>query len=70
LSRCRALTESRQRGVAFLSRADSDWQHEKLRELGSIGVVQFDVYPMTEWQQETLNAYGKEIIPQFTGVAV
>jgi probable F420-dependent oxidoreductase len=42
---------------------------EKLRELESIGVNQFDVYLMTEGQQETLAAYGKEIIPQFSGVA-
>jgi hypothetical protein len=42
---------------------------EKLRERESIGVDQFDVYLMTDGQQETLNAYGKEIIPQFTGVA-
>jgi probable F420-dependent oxidoreductase len=41
----------------------------KLRELESIGVDQFDIYLMTEGQDETLAAYGKEIIPQFTGVA-
>ncbi len=42
---------------------------EKLRELESIGVDQFNIYLMTEGQEETLDAYGKEIIPQFTGVA-
>src|SRR5919198_236261 len=41
---------------------------EKLRELESIGVDQFDIYLMTKGQDETLDAYGKEIIPQFTGV--
>jgi probable F420-dependent oxidoreductase len=41
----------------------------KLRELESIGVDQFNVYLMTHAQQETLDAYGKQIIPQFTGVA-
>ncbi len=41
---------------------------EKLRELESIGVDQFNIYLMTEGQQETLEAYGKEIIPQFSGV--
>jgi probable F420-dependent oxidoreductase len=40
----------------------------KLRELESIGADQFDIYLMTEGQDETLAAYGKEIIPQFTGV--
>ena len=42
---------------------------EKLRELESIGVDQFDTYLMTKGQDETLEAYGKDIIPQFTGVA-
>jgi hypothetical protein len=41
----------------------------RLRELGSIGVDEFDVSLMTEGQQETLNAYGKRSIPQFTGVS-
>src|SRR5438045_2700966 len=41
----------------------------KLRELESIGVDQFDIYLMPQGQDETLEAYGKEIIPQFTGVA-
>ena len=42
---------------------------EKLRELESVGVDQFNVYLMTDGQEETLDAYGKEIIPQFSGVA-
>jgi probable F420-dependent oxidoreductase len=42
---------------------------EKLRELESIGVDQFDIYLMTKGQDETLAAYGKDVIPQFTGVA-
>ena len=41
---------------------------EKLRELESIGVDHFAVYLMTEGQEQTLEAYGREIIPQFTGV--
>jgi probable F420-dependent oxidoreductase len=41
----------------------------KLRELESVGVDQFDIYLMTKGADETLAAYGKEIIPQFTGVA-
>jgi len=40
----------------------------KLRELESIGVDQFNIYLMTHGRQETLDAYGGEIIPQFTGV--
>jgi hypothetical protein len=42
---------------------------EKLKELESIGVDQFNIYLMTQGQDETLSAYGKEIIPQFSSVA-
>jgi len=42
---------------------------EKLRELEAVGVDQFNIYLMTEGQEETLETYGREIIPQFTGVA-
>jgi probable F420-dependent oxidoreductase len=42
---------------------------EKLRELESVGVDQFNVYLMTQGQEETLATYGKDIIPQFSGVA-
>jgi probable F420-dependent oxidoreductase len=42
---------------------------KKLKELESIGVDQFDVYLMTEGQEQTLETYGKEIIPRFAGVA-
>jgi probable F420-dependent oxidoreductase len=42
---------------------------EKLRELASIGVDQFNIYLMTEGQDETLASYGGEIIPRFSGVA-
>jgi probable F420-dependent oxidoreductase len=41
----------------------------KLKELESIGVSQFNVYLMTEGQEETLAAYGSDIIPRFSGVA-
>ena len=40
----------------------------KLRELESIGVDQFNVYLMTEGQEEVLAAYGDNIIPEFAGV--
>ena len=42
---------------------------KKLKELESIGVDQFNIYLMTHAQEETLQAYGEEIIPQFTHVA-
>ena len=41
---------------------------EKLEELESIGVDQFNIYLMTEGQEETLETYGREIIPRFAGV--
>jgi probable F420-dependent oxidoreductase len=41
---------------------------EKLRELESIGVDQFNIYLMTEGQEQTLETYGREIIPRFAGV--
>src|SRR5438477_2427852 len=42
---------------------------EKLRELESVGVDQFNIYLMTNSQEATLEVYGKEILPQFSGVA-
>ena len=42
---------------------------QKLKELESIGVDQFNIYLMTEGQEETLAAYGDRIIPEFAGVA-
>ena len=40
----------------------------KLRELEAVGVDQFNIYLMTHAQEETLQAYGDSIIPQFTAV--
>jgi probable F420-dependent oxidoreductase len=42
---------------------------QKLRELEEIGVDQFNVYLMTQGQEETLKAYGDGIIPAFAGIA-
>ena len=36
---------------------------EKLAQLESIGVDQFNIYLMTEGQEQTLETYGREIIP-------
>src|SRR5215207_6366694 len=41
---------------------------EKLVELESIGVDQFNVYLMTEGQEATLETYGREIIPRVAEV--
>jgi probable F420-dependent oxidoreductase len=48
---------------------DADACAKKLRELEAVGVDQFNIYLMTHGQEETLEAYGREIIPQFAGVA-
>ncbi len=40
----------------------------KLQELESIGVDQFNIYLMTQGQEEILQTYGRDILPQFSGV--
>jgi probable F420-dependent oxidoreductase len=40
----------------------------KLKELEAVGVDQFNVYLMTHSQEATLEAYGKDVIPQFARV--
>jgi alkanesulfonate monooxygenase SsuD/methylene tetrahydromethanopterin reductase-like flavin-dependent oxidoreductase (luciferase family) len=42
---------------------------EKLRELERVGVDQFNIYLMTHGQEETLKAYGDDVIPAFAHVA-
>ena len=41
----------------------------KLQELAGVGVDQFNIYLMTHGQEETLQAFGDEIIPGFSEVA-
>jgi probable F420-dependent oxidoreductase len=41
----------------------------KLRALEAVGVDQLNVYLMTNAQEETLEAYGRDLIPQFAGAA-
>jgi probable F420-dependent oxidoreductase len=41
----------------------------KLRELEAVGVDQFNIYLMTHGQEETLKAYGDDVIPSFSGIA-
>jgi len=41
----------------------------KLEELDSIGVDQFNIYLMTSGQEQTLETYGRDILPRFSGVA-
>jgi hypothetical protein len=40
---------------------------EKLRKLASVGVTQFNVYLMCGDEEDTLEAYRKEILPRFKG---
>src|SRR6516165_5538063 len=39
----------------------------KMRELEAVGVDQFNIYLMTHGQEETLQAFGDEIIPELAG---
>ena len=48
---------------------DAQQTTAKLRELEAVGVDQFNIYLMTHSQEETLEAYGKNVIPQFSSVA-
>jgi alkanesulfonate monooxygenase SsuD/methylene tetrahydromethanopterin reductase-like flavin-dependent oxidoreductase (luciferase family) len=42
----------------------------KLRQLEAIGVDQFNIYLMAQDQEATLEAYGRDILPEFSRVAV
>src|SRR5919206_2995589 len=53
----------------FCVLGNADQAAEKLRELEAVGVDQFNVYLMTHSQEETLEAYGRDIIPKFARVA-
>jgi alkanesulfonate monooxygenase SsuD/methylene tetrahydromethanopterin reductase-like flavin-dependent oxidoreductase (luciferase family) len=46
----------------------ADQAAEKLRELESVGVDQFNIYLMTHSQEQTLEVYGRDIIPKFSSV--
>src|SRR3989442_3463294 len=47
---------------------NNDQIKAKLRELEGIGVDQFNIYLMTHGQEETLKAYGDDIIPELASV--
>jgi probable F420-dependent oxidoreductase len=53
----------------FCVLGDAQQATAKLKELEAVGVDQFNIYLMTEGQEETLQAYGDQIIPAFAGVA-
>jgi hypothetical protein len=53
----------------FCAIGNTDQISKKLKELEEVGVDQFNVYLMTHGQEETLQAYGDKIIPEFTSVA-
>ena len=43
---------------------------QRMRELEAVGVNEFNIYLMTEDREQTLEAFGTQIIPQFRGVPV
>jgi probable F420-dependent oxidoreductase len=47
-----------------------DQVRDKLRELESVGVDHFNIYLMTHGQEDILQTYGAEIIPEFRKAAV
>lgn len=47
---------------------DAEQCAAKLRELEAVGVDQFNIYLMTGGQEDTLRAYGSDVIPRFRGV--
>jgi hypothetical protein len=47
---------------------NNDQIKAKLRELEAVGVDQFNIYLMTHGQEETLMAYGDDIIPELAPV--
>ena len=49
---------------------DVDAVRAKLRELDSIGVDHFNIYLMTQGQEDILEAYCKDIIPELKQAAV
>jgi alkanesulfonate monooxygenase SsuD/methylene tetrahydromethanopterin reductase-like flavin-dependent oxidoreductase (luciferase family) len=53
----------------FCVLGNTDQIKGKLKELADVGVDQFNIYLMTHGQEETLQAYGDDVIPEFAGVA-
>jgi probable F420-dependent oxidoreductase len=53
----------------FCVLGDAAQAKAKLRELEAVGVDQFNIYLMTHGQEETLQAFGDEIIPELSHVA-
>jgi probable F420-dependent oxidoreductase len=52
----------------FCVLGNAEQAKQKLRELEAVGVDQFNLYLMTHSQEETLQAYGDDIIPDFARV--
>jgi probable F420-dependent oxidoreductase len=54
----------------FCLLGDADQHIARLRELEALGVKQVNLYLMTTGFEETMERYGREVIPQFQGSAV
>jgi probable F420-dependent oxidoreductase len=54
----------------FCLLGEAEQQIERLRELEGLGVRQVNLYVMTSRVEETVERYGRDIIPQFEPVAV
>jgi probable F420-dependent oxidoreductase len=53
----------------FCVLGSADQARAKLKELESVGVDQFNIYLMTHGQEQTLQAFGDEVIPELAGAA-
>ena len=54
----------------FCLLGDADQQIARLRELEQLGVKQVNLYLMTSEMEDTMERYGREIIPQFEASTV
>jgi hypothetical protein len=48
---------------------NAEAHHKKLRELAAVGVTQFNIYLMCGDEEQTLEIYGKEVLPRYQAVA-
>jgi probable F420-dependent oxidoreductase len=53
----------------FCVLGSTDQIKSKLKELEAVGVDQFNIYLMTHGQEETLQAFGDEVIPELAGIS-
>jgi alkanesulfonate monooxygenase SsuD/methylene tetrahydromethanopterin reductase-like flavin-dependent oxidoreductase (luciferase family) len=53
----------------FCLLGNAEAHRKKLRELAAVGVTQFNIYLMCGDEEQTLDIYGKDILPSYRAVA-